>query len=209
MDPLWFQCESEINVLWIRFWVIAERDPDPVSDRGSDPGIWWPKMVKFYSWIFFNIKTCNILLFTPPTKDDRAKAKILSHFDGSFCPPRSGSGSRQAKSLRIHADPDPQHCPKLFSLYEDSFQDRNLQIHVRARPLHFSGVNIYNLLINSFIFSPCWKLDEFFIFMFSTVLDLQGGSDISGTLSNLHCRIKNNFLNQFFCPKPSQPSSEA
>jgi hypothetical protein len=38
---------------------------------------------------------------------------------------------------------------------------------------------------------------------------LQGGSDISGPLSKLHCHIKNYFFEKFFCPKPSQLCVEA
>jgi hypothetical protein len=35
-------------------------------------------------------------------------------FLGHFCPPSSGFGSNQPKSMEIHADPDTQHC---FFLY--------------------------------------------------------------------------------------------
>ena len=41
------------------------------------------------------------------------------------------------------------------------------------------------------------------------VSKIKGGSDISGTLSNLHCCIKNICLTQFFGPKPSQLFAEA
>ncbi len=39
--------------------------------------------------------------------------------------------------------------------------------------------------------------------------EIQGGSDISGTLSKLPCCIKNYFFEKFFCPKPSQLCAEA
>jgi hypothetical protein len=38
---------------------------------------------------------------------------------------------------------------------------------------------------------------------------VQGGSDIYGTLSKLHCRIEKHFFYQFFFFKPSQLSAEA
>jgi hypothetical protein len=38
---------------------------------------------------------------------------------------------------------------------------------------------------------------------------VQGGSDISGTLSKLPCRIKNYFFEKFFGPNPSQLCAEA
>ena len=41
------------------------------------------------------------------------------------------------------------------------------------------------------------------------VSKVQGGSDISGTLSKLHCRIEKHIFFQFFCFKPSQLSAEA
>jgi hypothetical protein len=39
--------------------------------------------------------------------------------------------------------------------------------------------------------------------------NIQGGSDISGTLSKLHCHIKKLYLKKLFRPEPSQLSVEA
>ncbi len=44
------------KVFWIHINFNADLDADP------DPGFWWPKIVKIYSWKLFLKKNCNLLI---------------------------------------------------------------------------------------------------------------------------------------------------
>ncbi len=108
------------------FWVNSDPDTDQDPDQNSvldpnpEPGIWWPKAVKFYSYkinSYFLYKklqynypyapwTSKLPESLQPSKIEHTTLQnmeflhFFSSFCGSFCPARSGS-SRQKKSMWI------------------------------------------------------------------------------------------------------------
>jgi hypothetical protein len=86
----------------------AAVDPDSLNpDRDTDPGFWWPKTGKKYSWIFFIFFGSKVAIYLcpsyrrslQPSKENiqhfkKLKLLTFSMFVGHFCPPGSGSGSR-------------------------------------------------------------------------------------------------------------------
>jgi hypothetical protein len=79
-------------------------------------------------------------------------------------------------------------------------------------------IRVYTLVIQSIVLVFSTQLCELLPLYFSlwsgppppfpVRISIQGGSDISGTLSKLHCCIKKIILSKFFCHKPSQLSAE-
>ncbi len=104
-------------------WFNADPDPDPKAD--PEPGLWWPKIEKIYSWklFIFLIKNCIYLSLNPPKgrpsywRSLQPSKKSIHHFKtwslfsifwGDFCLPGSGSvfcmriRIQRLKLTRIH-----------------------------------------------------------------------------------------------------------
>ncbi len=82
----------------------------------------------------------------------------------------------------------------------------NRQIAVDKGKCHYGTLSLTPPLSPHLTFS---EHGQFSSFLTAITAKVQGGSDISGTLSKLPCSIKNYFFEQFFGPKPSQLCAEA
>ncbi len=149
-DPHWFNCGS-----WSGCSILGH-----CGSWSPDPGIWWPKIVKFIveKNSYFSYKNCKYFFLSLhegllsqekplalKTKHPALQNNTFLHF---FLYLRvilptwiRGSGFSRTKTMRIHADPDPQHWQKhtIFSNSAESLRSTFLWFRVfYGFPIWFS-----------------------------------------------------------------------